>query len=117
MAISDTEHAMFVLNPYRYAVAVNNDVLALNDGAKEVEIDTSLTEAKATALAQKMLAANAHPRIFRVNIEGLLWTDFFVGGPPQWQTGLDHDAVNEPMKAISASIDFNEGISEIEVRG
>lgn len=111
------EHALFVLNEYRIAVKPDHDVLANNDGAQEISIDTSLDEATADALAAKILADNAHPRLIAATIEGLLWTDWFVGGPPQWQAVFDHDAVDEPMKGISVSCDFNAGSTELEVRG
>lgn len=117
MAVNNTDHALFVLHEYRKAIATNPGVIALNDGAAEIAIDTSLNEAAAEALADKILAENEHPRLFEHEIEGLLWLDFFIGGPPQWQVVADHDAVDEPMKGISTSIDFNEGISTIEVRG
>ncbi|WP_313392027.1 hypothetical protein [Sphingobium yanoikuyae] len=112
-----SEHTLFVLNEYRREVASNPSVLANNDGAGEISIDTSLNETAASALAGKILAENAHPRIHSASVEGLLWIDWFVGGPPQWQVVFDHDAVDEPMKGISASCNFNEGTTEIEVRG
>ncbi len=117
MSVQNTDHALFVLQEYRKAIATNPGVLALNDGAGQITIDTSLNEAAAEALADKILAENEHPRLFEHQIEGLLWLDFFIGGPPQWQVVADHDAVDEPMKGIGTSIDFNEGISTVEVRG
>ena len=117
MPVTNTDRALFVLHEYRRAIATNPGVLALNDGAGQITIDTSLNEAAAEALADKILAENEHPRLFEHHIEGLLWLDFFTGGPPQWQVVAEHDTVNEPMKGISTSIDFNEGISTIEVRG
>jgi|EndMetStandDraft_5_1072996.scaffolds.fasta_scaffold145985_1 hypothetical protein len=112
-----SEHALFVLNEYRRAVEPDYDVLANSEGAQEISIDTSLDEPTAQALAVKILAENAHPRVHSATIEGLLWIDWFIGGPPQWQTVFDHDAVDEPMKAISTTVDFNAGTSDIEVRG
>ncbi len=117
MSVQNTDHALFVLQEYRKAIATNPGVLALNDGAGHIDISTSLNEATAEALADKILAENEHPRLFEHQIEGLLWLDFFIGGPPQWQVIADHDALNQSMKGISTSIDFNDGISTVEVRG
>ncbi|KAA9018304.1 hypothetical protein [Sphingobium limneticum] len=117
MSVENTDHALFVQSEYRYAPAKNPGVQALNDGAAEISIDTSLNEAAAQALANKILAENEHPRIFSMDVEDFVWLDFFIDGPPQWHTVLEHDAVDEPLKGISTSIDFNEGYSVIEVRG
>lgn len=117
MAVNNTDHALFVLQEYRKAIATNPGVIALNDGAGQIDISTSLNETAAEALADKILAENEHPRLFEHEIEGLLWLDFFIGGPPQWQVVAERDALNQPMKGISSTIDFNDGISTVEVRG
>lgn len=112
-----SEHALFVLNEYRRAVKPDYDVLANNDSAAEITIDTSLNEATANALASKILTENAHPRIHSATVEGLIWTDWFIGGPPQWQVVFDHDAVDEPMKCVSLVCSFEDGTTQLEVRG
>ena len=118
MAISDYEHALFVLNEYRYAEAKSEGIRAINDSASTIEIVTSLNEADAQELADAILADNVNPRLHEVNIEGLLWLNNFVGGPPSWVCTFEHDAVQgKTQKTISASVDFAEGISTIEVRG
>jgi len=117
MALSDADRALMILNEYRRTYAKNLDVLANNDSASEINIDTSLDFQAANALAAKIAADNVHPRVFPVTIEGLLWLDQFEGGPPQWMTVLQHDAVAEPMKAFSTRCSFVDGTSRIEVRG
>ena len=118
MAISDYEHALFVLHEYRIAEAKTPSILATNDKAAEIEIDTALNEADADALADAILADNVNPRLHEVDIEGLLWLDNFIGGPPSWLCTFAHDAVNgDTTKTISTTVNFESGVSTIEVRG
>ena len=117
MALTDTERALLVLKEYRYHDEPNYLVEARNDAAGEYKIATSLNEDAAEALAKKIAADNVAPRLFTVEVEGLLWLDWFKGGPPQWRTVFDHDALDKNMKAISVKCRFSTGTSTVEVRG
>ena len=117
MALSDADRALLILSEYRKVVVKDALVKATNDAAGEIAIDTSLDEAAATALANKIAAENKHPRLFPVTVEGIMWLDFFAGGPPKWDVVLPHDAVDEQMKGISVKCSFSEGTSKVEVRG
>ena len=117
MALSDADRALLILSEYRKVVVKDSLVKATNDAAGEININTSLDEAAATSLANKIAAENKHPRVFPIEIEGIMWLDFFAGGPPLWDVVLPHDAVDEPMKGISIKCSFADGTSKIEVRG
>ena len=117
MALTDTERALLLLKPYRYHDEPNPLVEAKNEAAGEIKINTSLVEADAVALAKKIAADNIAPRLHSVEVEGLMWLDWFAGGPPQWRTVFDHEKLDRNMKAISVRCSFSKGTSTVEVRG
>jgi hypothetical protein len=118
MATLDPDRAAFVKNEYRYAILQNNTVKARNDSAREVSVDTSLDETAATALAGKYLAENVQPRVFEVELLGVLHLDAFIGGPPRYVPNFPDLATDgRTMKVIGASTDYGAGLTTVRIRG
>lgn len=118
MATLDPNRAAFVKQEYRYAIQTNAAVLARNSAARVVEVDTSMDEASAAALAAKYLAENVQPRVFEVTLQGVIHIDAFVGGPPRYIPNFPRLATDDrTMKVIGASVDYDAGKTTVRVRG
>ncbi len=117
MALTDSERALLLLHEYRYHTEQRVDVKAKNDAAGEIILETSLNEAQAVQLANKIADDNENPRLISAEIEGLIWLDFFEGGPPQFALTMERDALDKAMKGISVKCSFSSGTSILEVRG
>ena len=117
MALDPTRAAL-VRQEYRYAVQTAPAVKARNDAAREVEVDTQLDLASASALASKYLAENASPRVFEVRLEGVIHIDAFVGGPPRFIPNFPREATDgRIMKVIGATVDYGRGETVVRLRG
>lgn len=116
--ITDTEHAIFVRQEYRYATAIDNAVKAVNPMARDISINTQLSAASAQTLANNYLAYNANPRVFDVEIEGLLDLSSFIGGPPSFIANFPkYHLDGRTLTVVSSSADYNTGTTLIQVRG
>lgn len=113
-----TEHSLFVRQEYRFATASDGAIKAVNPKAREIEIRTQLSEAYAEAMAEKYLSVNEKPRVFTIEIEGVMDLANFVGGPPSFIPNLpDYALTSGRLVVTSASVDHDAGITTIEVRG
>lgn len=118
MATLDPSRAAFVKQEYRYATRSDTSVKSRNDAARDVTVDTNLDETAANALASKYLAENSKPRVFEVRLQGVIPLEAFVGGPPRYIPSFPRLATDgRAMKVISASIDYDAGITVVKVRG
>lgn len=114
----EQNHSLFVRQEYRYATASDGSVKAVNPKAREVELYTQLGEADATVLAVKYLNVNKKPRVFTVEIEGVMDLSSFVGGPPSFLPNFpDYALTSGRLVVVSASVDHDAGMTTIEVRG
>lgn len=112
------EHSLFVRQEYRFATAKNDLIKATNPKAREVEIRTQLSAAIAEAMAQKYLDVNEKPRVYTIEIEGIVSLSSFTGGPPSFDPNFpDYAHTSGRLVLVSASADYNTGITTIEVRG
>jgi len=118
MATLDPNRAALVKQEYRYATALNANVKARNDAARDLVIYTSLDEAGATALAAKYLAENDRPRVFDVPLQGIINIEAFIGGPPRYIPNFPRLATDgRAMKVIGATIDPGAGRTVVRIRG
>lgn len=118
MATYDTNRATFVQNEYRYTTKTNAAVKARNNGAREIEIYTQLDATAANAIATKYLADNAAPRAFEVVLEGVVFLDSFVGGPPSFIPNFPKYATDgRAMKVMGYNTDIESNSTTIQVRG
>lgn len=118
MELNDENRAVFVINEYRYADIKDTAIKARNPAAKEVVINTQLDEADAEDLAQKYLDDNTNPRVWEIEIEGILEISSFIGGPPSFLANFPKYAkTTGSVKIVSASADYSTGITTIQVRG
>lgn len=112
------ERALFVRQEYRYVTAKDDAIRAVNPKAREIEIQTNLNEADAETRANNELAANDNARVFEVEIEGLIPLSAFVGGPPSFIPNLpEYGLTSGQLTVVSATIDYNSGITRLQVRG
>ncbi len=115
--IDDSSHALFVRNEYRYADAIDNTVKAKNPSAREVSINTQLNAVDATAIANKHLADVKNPRVWEIEIQGVLDLSSFIGGPPSFIPNFPKYAkTTGEVKITAASVDYNAGTTIMEVR-
>lgn len=118
MPISDNERAIFVKQEYRYATAIDSAVKAKNQMAREITIDTNLSEVDAATRADNELAFNEHPRYFELEIEGILSLNDFAGGPLSYLLDFpDYKTDNRQATVVSFSADYNTNTTVIGVRG
>lgn len=114
----DTNRATLVQNEYRYVTKTNPAVKARNAGAREVTIFTQLNGAAADTLAAKYLADNAAPLAFEVVLEGIVFLDSFVGGPPSFIPNFPKYATDgRTMKVVSYNSDIDANTTTVQVRG
>lgn len=118
MPISDNERAIFVKQDYRYATAIDSAVKAKNQMAREIAIDTNLSEADAITRANNELAFNESPRYFELEIEGILTLNDFVEGPLSYLLDFpEYKTENRQATVVSFSADYNTNTTVIGVRG
>ena len=118
MPTLDPVRAAFVQEEYRTISPSSSTVLGRNPAARVVEVMTNLDEAGATALANKYLAENIQPRVFDIELEGVIHIDSFIGGPPRYIPNFPRLATDgRTMKVISASVDYDAGRTTVRVRG
>ena len=112
-------HAVFVKQELRYMTAMDSGLHAVNPKATQVDIETNLTEsADAQVLADLYLEANEHPRVFSVQIEGLLTLDSFVSNPPSFIAEFPrYSMTGNRLTVTAASINYETGITTLEIRG
>ena len=115
-----TETANFVLREYRVAEQKDDLVRAKFGaiGSREIAFDTNLSETAANALAVKVMADNADPLVFEMEVENSVNFEGFIGKPPQFAMTLTERNMNQRrVKVISTEMNLNTGKSKIEVRG
>ncbi|MBD8699273.1 hypothetical protein IFT54_05515 [Sphingomonas sp. CFBP 13714] len=114
----DINRATHVQNEYRYVTKTNPAVKARNSGAREVTLFTQLNGATADALATQYLADNAAPLAFEIVLEGIVFLDSFVGGPPSFIPNFPKFATDgRAMKVVSYASDIDANTTTIQVRG
>ena len=114
----EQERALFVRQPFRYVTAKDDSIKAVNPQATEIQIDTRLDETAAQLLASNYLNANDRPRVFEIEIEGLIDSSAFNGGPPSFLPNLpEYGLETGQLTLVATSVDYNTGITKIEVRG
>lgn len=112
------ERSLFVRQEYRFATTKNGAIKAVNPKAREIEIRTNLREAYAEVMAQKYLNVNDKPRVYTIEIEGVLSLASIVGGLPSFTPNFpDYAHTSGNLVLVSASIDHDAGTTTIEVRG
>ena len=118
MATYDTNRATFAQQEYRFLTKSDPAIKARNDGAREIEIYTNLDATAASDLATKYLADNVAPRAFEVTLEGVVFLDSFIGGPPSFVPKFPKFATDDrAMKVFSYSTDIESNTTVIQVRG
>jgi hypothetical protein len=118
MATYDTNRTTFVQQEYRYITKSVPAIKSRNDGAREIEIYTNLDATAASDLAAKYLADNVAPRAFEITLEGVVFLDSFIGGPPSFVPNFPKYATDgRAMKVFSYSTDIESNTTVIQVRG
>ena len=104
----DPSRATFVVREFRYAEAIDSAVKATYDDAREIVIDTNMSEAAANSLATAILAAEkVSKRAFEVMVRKAISADDFVSGPPRYTyTDAKSDASSVATKVVAVSTDW-----------
>lgn len=85
MSNLDPGRAAFVQAEYRYADRKNTGVKALYDDAREITVDASIDEGRASVLADAYLAEfSTIKRTFEVDYIGPFQIDDLIGGLPRF---------------------------------
>jgi hypothetical protein len=115
----DIDHAAFVRLEYRSVSVTSTDVKSQNTtGSREVNIDTNLDGPNALQIANNILADNAKPRAFEIELEGTLGANALIGGPPAYQiNSVKWQLSNYSVKSFSISDDYDKNTTVVQVRG
>lgn len=96
---SNTDRAVLVTQAYRFATRKGDGTLALYPNSKVIEINTSLDQDGAEALAQEIYDQSGESaRTFTLTISEALNLDDFIDGPPRYLLAFDRHPAADPTK-------------------
>lgn len=119
MTVSDPTRAAFVTNEYRYVTPTPAyAVQARNASAQEIVVETQVDAASASSLASSYLGESSQPRVFEIEMEGILTPADFIGGPPAYVLNAVRYATDgRTLKVVSASVNEMANTTLVRVRG
>jgi hypothetical protein len=112
--------ATFVSNEFRYAIVEDLAVLDDEPSAREIIIDTNLSEEAATTVARQYLASlKGVPLAFEVVVEDIIDLDDFRGCPPIFRLSAVGYEIDElrVFRVIGTTCNYLTGRSTLRVRG
>lgn len=118
---SNTDRAVLVTQAYRFATRKDDGTLALYPNSKVIEINTSLNQEGAEALAQEIYDQSGESaRTFTLTISEALDRDEFIDGPPRYSLAFDRHPAADPTKVytvINMKVREIAGTTVLTVRG